>query len=136
MMQIHRSLPALAAIRTQTAPSLPHRTAGKPIATSDAHASTGWRHPERSARVDALPIETAIRRGDVPAGTTYRATLILHEIGPVDLTVIHRPCHIAIRLRSDCATSYAWLVSRKHLLECRLTSVLRHPSKVEVAYAG
>lgn len=120
----------------EIAPALRHRTASEPVATSDAGSSNGWRYLLPSPRVAPILIETAIRRGDVPAGTTYRTTLTLHDLGRIDLTVIHGPCHIAVRLRCDCAASYAWLVSHRARLECRLTSVLRHPSKVDVAYAG
>ena len=136
MIEIHRSLSAPAPTRLQIAPALWHWTAGEPMATSDARSSNGWRQPRRSPCVEPILIETAIRRGNVPAGTTYRATLTLHDRGRIDLTVMHRPFHIAVRLRCECAASYAWLVSHSAQLEWRLTSVLRHPSKVDVAYAG
>ena len=136
MIQVHRSLPASTPIRTQIAAAQWHRTASEPIPTSDGRSSNGWSFPRRSPSVDTIPIETAIRRDDVPAGTTYRTTLTLHDFGRVDLTVIHGSCHIAVRLRCDCAASYAWLVARRARLESRLTSALRHRSKVDIAYAG
>lgn len=135
MIQIDRRPPVPMPIRTPIAPARWHRMADEAIAASDARSSNGWSHPLRSPRIDPIPVEKAIRRGDVPAGTTYRTTLTLNDLGRVDLTVIHWPCHIAVRLQCDCAASYAWLVSRRARLECRLTSALRHPSKVDVAYA-
>jgi hypothetical protein len=95
----------------------------------------GWARCSRAAGaacVDEAPIHAAIRRGDVPNGTSYRATLAMTEIGPLDMTVTHRSSDIAIRLHGESHASYIWLTSKRALLESRLTRALGTTVRVEV----
>ncbi len=103
-----------------------------PLAPTERRGSAGCAREASAACAKEAAIEAAIRASDVASGTTYRTTLAMAELGRLDMTVRHRPSHIAIRLHCVSDASYAWLISKRPLLECRLTRAFGRPSQVEV----
>ena len=132
-------------------------TALAPMGSTARHGCAGWATEERKAtgvhkaaaaqaaneRNDAsaactneAPIRAAIHRGDIPGCTTYRTTLCSAQFGRVDLTVVYRQTHIAIRLRCESDASYAWLTGKRPALERHLTRAFGKASQVEVIHGA
>lgn len=103
-----------------------------PIATAESRFGARWAREANAACADEASIRAAIRGDAVPSGTTYCAALATADLGRLDMTVTHRPSHIAIRLHCASDASYAWLTSKRPLLECRLTRALGRTAQVEV----
>ena len=95
-----------------------------------------WTAVAPSSAEQDFPVETAVqlaRLAGIAGLATFRTRLRLPERGRFDLLVRYRPSHLAIDIRCDTASSYAWLASQRHLLEARLARVFQRPTDIETS---
>jgi hypothetical protein len=93
-----------------------------------------WAYRAALACAKATISLIAFPQSGIGAGTTYRTTLTIPDLGCVGMTVTCERSCLAIRLRCASNASYTWLTMRKRRLESNLTQVLGRAARVELEH--
>lgn len=99
-----------------------------------AEPSEAYRHSHHAdVRSLDVRLEAAIRKAYGDDIQALRTILTMPGFGCFEMAVQRRAPHVAVQVRCDTPSGYAWLSAKRALLELRLARALCSPVSIDVS---